>query len=183
MWIRGELARVPDRRILLAGLSALAGCASARQPLPGYVFSLTVWASGESVDFLLLNVADQPIRVINVLPGSLAVEVRDDAGAPLTDGFMPLFPDRPAVAPDPRRASRLPSQKAAKGSLSARGLAEALSARIALDPARTYRLGFQVEAPVVGPDNQVLLAHVRTRSLCDLSFRDGRPRMDCRSPY
>ena len=41
----------------------------------------------------------------------------------------------------------------------------------------------QVDAPVVGPGNQVLTAHVRTRSLCDLSFRDNRPRIDCRSPY
>jgi hypothetical protein len=172
-----------SRRGVLAGAGALAGCAATSGPLPGYVFSLTVWASGDTVDFLLLNVADNPVAVINPVPRQLAVEIKDDMGASLTDGFVPLFEDAPPLDLSPRRARKLLSQKAAKGSMSARQLTQALAGRVSFDPARIYSFGFEVQAPVVSASNQVLLAHVRTRSLCDLSFRDSRARMDCRSPY
>jgi hypothetical protein len=174
---------VIDRRLALIGPAALAACAGAEPPLPGYLFSLTVWGSGESIEFLLLNVADHPIRVIQALPGAVRVEVADGAGASLTGGFVPLFSDAPAPDLSPARARRLPSQKALRAKLSAAGIARALAGRVSLDPAQTYRIGFEVDAPVVGPDGTVLMAHVRTRSLCDLSFRDGRPQMACRSPY
>jgi hypothetical protein len=184
MWIRGELAGGLHRRIFLAGLVALSGCVTAERPLPDYVFSLTAWPGRDGgVDFLLLNVADNPIRVINPLPQALAVEVRDDAGTSLTDGFQPLFQNSPPPDLNAAHAHRLPSQKAVRGYISAAQLTQALAGRVTFDPARTYRLGFEVDAPVVGPGNQVLTAHVRTRSLCDLSFRDNRPRIDCRSPY
>jgi hypothetical protein len=172
------------RRGWLVGAGALAGCASAPGPLPDYVFSLTAWTGRDGgVDLLLLNVADTPIRVINPLPQAIAVAVTDDTGASLTGGFVPLFEKAPPPDLNPAHARRLPSQKAAKGSIQAGQLIAALSGRVSLDPARTYRFGFEVQAPVVGPGEQVLSAHVRTRSLCDLSFPAGRPRMDCRSPY
>lgn len=175
------------RRGVLLGAWALAGCASTNHPLSDYVFSLTAWTGRDGgVDFLLLNVTDYPVRAVNVLPGALRVEVRDDAGNPLTKGYVPLFEVAELGTTDAlfrSRAHRLPSQKALKGSISAKVLADLLSTRTPFDQTRIYRLGFEVDAPVFDQRNQLLLAHVRTRSLCDLSFRDGRARMDCRSPY
>jgi hypothetical protein len=173
-----------DRRWVLLGLGALGGCAGVGDaPLPDYLFSLTVWASGPKIDFLLLNTTEHPLRVINLLPQGLGVRVRDDAGAALTADYAPLFEPLRPEALDPRKARRVRAWKAAKGSIAAAELARRLQPVLAqpLDPARKYDLDFLVEAPVVDPSGVVRIARVKTRSLCAASFAAGGWRADCRS--
>lgn len=175
-----------DRRWVLLGLGALAGCAGAPQALPDYIFSLTAWASGDRVDFLLLNVTDQPVSVINDIIKNLSFEIRDSEGAPLTDGFVGfvlfdlLEGDTPRIFDE--RARRLASRKALKASLSASELALRVeqSIRRRLDPAQRYRVTFQTQVRVRNRD-AFTTATVRSRSVCDLSVQAGRSRIDCRS--
>jgi hypothetical protein len=186
MWISQITSPRLDRRSLLLGLGAVAGCASAPQPLPDYLFSLTVWASGEKIDLLLLNTTEHPLRVINLMPRGLSVRVRDEARAVLTDGpdgYAPLFEALDPARLDARGAGRVRAWKAAKGSIGTRALAQRLSPALTrpLDPARAYDLEFMVEAPVIDADGSVRIARVKSRSLCTARFDTEAMRTDCKS--
>lgn len=165
----------------LAAAASLAACASANAPLPGYLFSLTAWTAGRDVEFLLVNVTDNTVRAGRKIVETVSIEVRDDTGAAVTDGFVRYDTNPPA--PTARGAGRLRSQAAFRETLSAEALVRRVEAATGapLDRARRYRLGFESATPVVAPDGAVLVAKVRSRSNCTLSFEGRRPAIACGS--
>ena len=182
-------AEMIHRRAALSGLLALGGCA-ATGPLPSYLFSLTAWASGDKIDFLLLNASERPLRVVNLMPRGLWVQVTSATGEVLTPGagrfadHLPVFgqdlPESYAAS-----ARRLRPWKAAKGSISTRDLLSRLHGRLTqpIDRGGVYGVAFAMEVPVIDAGDEVRLAAVQARSVCTITYERRAFRIDCRGPW
>jgi hypothetical protein len=180
-----------DRRAVLLGLAGIGVTAAAPKSLPNHLFSLTVWASGPSVDFMLLNIAEQPLELVWTAPPAFDVQLRDeegwvlsgDRGAP--DGFVPaIAPAAITLVEARRRARRLRAWKAFKGSVSSEALRRLVTTRIhePLDPDRRYALTFRMRVPVLDPAGGMQVATVQSRSLCTWSFAGERLQTVCTGP-
>lgn len=171
------------RGVIGAGL-VLAGCAGDLYALPDYVFSLTCWSARDGgIDFLLMNVVDHPIEAVNAILDNLAVAVRDETGALLTEGFVRLNMAPPRVYP-PSASQRLQPRKALKAHLSPRDLAQRIAAATGrpLSATARYQLSFETTAPVRIARDRLADARVRSRSICSLWFENGRVRSECHGP-
>jgi hypothetical protein len=159
----------------------LAGCATSTGPLPGFIFSLTAWTAGRDVEFLLLNATDNPIRAGRDILGTLSIEVRDEAGAPVTAGLV-RYDETPGT-PTARQARRLASQDVFRAKLSSEALVRRIEAATGarLDRNERYRLGFETSSPVVAETGELVFARVRSRSNCTLWFDSRGPLISCGS--
>jgi hypothetical protein len=182
---------MPQRRAVILGLAGLGVCAAAPKGLPNHLFSLTVWASGPTVDFLLLNISEQTLQLVWPAPPSFDVLVRDEEGWILSDrraspdGFVPaIAPASLTLAEVRRRARRLRSWKSIKGSIPTETLRRLLDGRIRepLTPDRRYALSFRMRVPVLDPAGGMQVATVQSRSLCTWTFAGERLRTDCTGP-
>lgn len=170
------------RHLAAPVLAAVAcGCASAATRLPDFIFSLTAWASGPEIEFLLLNVTQQRVKASNNILSALLVEVRDDAGQPVTRGpvrYQPASPSPQARDTRSLRPNRVFRQKVSTELLLQRIEAEAGAS---LDRTRRYSVRFETLTPVIGPKDELVFATVRSRSVCTISFVATKPRADCGS--
>jgi hypothetical protein len=174
-----------DRRAVLLGLAGLGVSAAAPKRLPNHLFSLTVWASGPGVDFLLLNISEQALQLVWPAPPPFDVVIRDEEGWLLSDGYLAgIAPPTLTLAETRRRARRLRSWKSFKGSIPTDSLRRLLEGRLAepLTPGRRYALSFRMRVPVLDPAGGMQVATVQSRSLCTWSFEIARLRTDCTGP-
>jgi hypothetical protein len=182
---------MPARRAVILGMASAGLTAAAPKGLPNHMFSLTVWASGPTVDFLLLNISEQPLQLVWTATPPFDVLVRDEEGWLLTgdrslpDGYVAAIPPPALTLADARRrARRLRSWKSFRGSIPTEALRRLLEARLSepLTPGRRYALSFRMRVPVLDPAGGMQVATVQSRSLCTWSLDTGRLRTDCTGP-
>jgi hypothetical protein len=185
-----------SRRAILLGLAGFGLTGAAPKSLPNHLFSLTVWASGgPMIDFLLLNISEQPLELVWTAPPAFEVLVRDEEGWILSDdrsaptgswdGFITaVAPASITLADVRRKARRLRAWKAFKGSVTSETLRRLIEGRLRepLDPDRLYALTFRMRVPVIDPASGMQLATVQSRSLCTWSFEAGRLQTVCTGP-
>lgn len=178
------------RRNLLLGLAGVGVGAAAQKRLPNHLFSLTVWASGPAVDFVLLNIAEQPLRLVWPTPPAFDVLVRDETGLLLSgeaaaDGFATAVP-APAldIGEVRRRARRLSAWKARHGSVRMPELYRLVRERLGggVSPDGRYGLTFRMRVAVIDPAGGFQMATVQSRSLCTLSLDGRRQGTVCTGP-
>ena len=180
---------LPARRAVILGMASAGLTAAAPKGLPNHLFSLTVWASGPTVDFLLLNISEQPLELVWTATPPFDVIVHDEEGWLLSggapDGYVAAIPPPTlTLAEARRRARRLRSWKSFKGSIPTEALGRLLEGRLAepLTPGRRYALSFRMRVPVLDPAGGMQIATVQSRSLCTWSLDAGRLRTDCTGP-
>jgi hypothetical protein len=173
----------------MLGLAGVGLGGAAPKRLPNHLFSLTVWAEGPKVDFVLLNIAEQTLQLVWPTPPAFDVLVRDEARNLLSnaspDGFVAMVP-APAldVREVRRRARRLVAWKAFKGSISTPDLYRLVREKLgeAVRPDGRYALTFRMRVPVVDPAGGFQMVTATARSLCTMSFDGRRQGMVCLGP-